>query len=142
VILDGYSRAVRGWHESRSLEQELVLAALEKALPKGKPLIHHSDQGSQYAAWLHTDQLREANIRISMSQTGKPQPNGRVERFFRTLKEEHVQYADYADFDDALRQIAHWLTVVYNTQRIHSALRYATPAEVEAAHPSPLSLSV
>jgi transposase InsO family protein len=41
--------------------------------------------------------------------------------------------ADYADFPDALRQIAQWLEVEYNTQRIHSALAYATPAEFEAA---------
>lgn len=47
VILDAYSRAVRGWHLSRSLQQALVLAALDKALRKGRPLIHHSDQGSQ-----------------------------------------------------------------------------------------------
>src|SRR5207249_1259324 len=59
-----------------------------------------------------------------------------------TFKEEHVEYADYADFDDALRQIAHWLTIVYNTQRIHSALRYATPAEAEAVQPSRQSLSL
>jgi putative transposase len=66
-----------------------------------------------------------------MSDKGKPQQNGIAERFMRTLKEEHV---DYADFDDASRQVAHWLTSVYNTQRIHSALKYATPAETDASY--------
>ena len=59
----------------------------------------------------------------------------------RTLKEEHVDYADYTDSPDAMRQIAHWIEVEYNTQRIHSALRYATPAEFEMAGYPRLSLS-
>ena len=141
VILDAYSRAVRGWALSRSLGQDLSLTALRMALLAGTPMIFHSDQGSQYSAWLHTDRLHEAGIRISMSQRGKPTQNGIAERFMRTLKDEHVDYADYADFQDAMRQIAHWLEVEYNTQRIHSALGYATPAEFEmAAHNStPLS---
>ncbi len=75
----------------------------------------------------------EARVNINMSDKGKPMQNSRAERFMRTLKDEHVAYADYADFDDAYRQIADWLAVVYNPQRIHSALRYATPAEFEAA---------
>ncbi len=104
------------------------------ALATGKPAIFHSDQGSQYSAWLHTELLLQAKVKISMADKGKPTQKGIAERFMRTLKQEHVEYADYADFDDALRQIAPWLTVVYNTQRIHSTLRYATPAEAEAAH--------
>jgi transposase InsO family protein len=138
VILDAYSRAVRGWAVSRSLSQDLTLDALKMALSKGTPLLFHSDQGSQYSAWLHTDRLEAAGVRISMSDKGKPMQNGIAERFMRTLKEEHVDYADYSDFPDAMRQIADWLEVVYNTQRIHSALDYATPAEFEmAVHTSP-----
>jgi putative transposase len=142
VILDAYSRAIRGWALSRSLSQELTLAALRMALAKGKPCIFHSDQGSQYSAWLHTDMLDEVGVRISMSDRGKPMQNGIAERFMRTLKDEHVDYADYLDFPDAMRQIAHWLEVEYNTQRIHSALDYATPAEFESAAFSSLSPSV
>src|SRR5262245_5128411 len=112
------------------------------ALSTGKPAIFHSDQGSQYSAWLHTELLLQARVKISMSDRGKPMQNGIAERFMRTLKAEHVAYADYADFDDALRQIAYWLTVVYNTRRIHSALRYATPAEAEAARLCRQPLSV
>ena len=137
VILDAYSRAVRGFALGRSLSQELTLNALRMALSSAKPYIFHSDQGSQYAAWLHTDMLLEASVRISMSDKARPMQNGIAERFMRTLKEAHVDYADYADFDDALSQITHWLQVEYNTQRIHSALGYATPREFEAAHGRP-----
>lgn len=133
VILDAYSRAVRGWALSRSLSQDLTLDALQMALGKGTPMVFHSDQGSQYSAWLHTEMLEAAGVRISMSDKGTPMQNGIAERFMRTLKEEHVDYADYAAFSDAMRQIAQWIEVEYNTQRIHSALAYATPAEFEMA---------
>jgi len=141
VILDAFSRAVRGWALSRSLSQDLTLDALKMALTKGTPLIFHSDQGSQYSAWLHTDLLNTAGVRISMSDRGKPTQNGMAERFMPTLKDEHVDYADYAHFQDAMRQIAHWLAVEYNTQRIHSALDYAPPAEFEMSAHKNTSLS-
>ena len=111
------------------------------ALASGQPLIFHSDQGSQYSAWLHTDMLTTAGVRISMSDKGKPQQNGIAERFMRTLKEEHVDYAEYADFADASAQIGNWLMDQYNTQRIHSALDYATPAEFEMSAHKPASPS-
>ncbi len=133
VILDAFSRAVRGWALSRSLSQEVALNALSMALAQGTPHFFHSDQGSQYSAWLHTDRLLTLGVRISMSDKGRPMQNGIAERFMRTLKDEHVDFADYADFADAQRQIALWLELEYNTQRIHSALDYATPAEFESA---------
>lgn len=134
VILDAYTRAIRGWALGRSLAQELTLKALDKALATGHcPFIFHSDQGSQYAAWLHTDRLLTHGIHISMSDKGCPQQNGIAERFMRTLKEEHVDYSEYEDFDDAQRQVQSWLEVTYMTERLHQALGYLTPAEFELA---------
>lgn len=97
------------------------------------PFMFPSDQGSQYAAWLHIDRLLAHGIHISMSDTGWPQQNGIANRFMRTLKEEHVDYRDYEDFDDAQRQLQHWLEVTYMTERLHQALDYLTPAEFELA---------
>lgn len=132
VILDAYTRAVRGWAISRTLTADsLTVPALVMALQNGVPTIFHSDQGSQYGAWLHVDPLLALDVIISMSDTGQPTQNGLVERFIRTLKEEHVDYTEYRDFDDATRQLRHWLEVEYMTERIHSALDYATPAEFE-----------
>lgn len=133
VILDAYTRALRGWALSRSLSQQLTLDALTMALRERVPFIFHSDQGSQYAAWLHTDRLLERGVKISMSDKASPQQNGIVERFMRTVKEEHVDYSEYEDFDDADRQLKHWLEVTYMTERIHAALDYVTPAEFELA---------
>lgn len=133
VVLDGYTRAVRGWAVGRQVDQNLTLTALRQALTQGRPSIFHSDQGVQYAAYEHTELLHNSGVRISMSDTGRPTQNALVERFIRTLKEEHVDYAEYADLDDAQRQLQHWLEVEYMTQRIHSALGYLTPAEFEQA---------
>lgn len=57
-----------------------------------------------------------------------------MEWFIRTLKEEHIDYTEYADFGDALAQLARWLEVEYTTERIHSSLGYLPPAEFEAAY--------
>ncbi len=133
VILDAFTRAVRGWALSRSLEQQLTLDALEMALAKGIPFIFHSDQGSQYAAWTHTERLLNQGVHISMSDKASPTQNGLVERFMRTVKEEHVDYSEYRDFEDAYQQLKHWLEVVYMTERIHESLNYVTPAEFEVA---------
>jgi transposase InsO family protein len=81
VILDAYTRVIRGWALGRSLSQELTLKALDKALATGHcPFIFHSDQGSQYAARRHTDRLLAHGIHISMSDKGCPQQNGIAER--------------------------------------------------------------
>lgn len=132
VILDAYSRAVRGWALRRDLTKELTLSALRMALQHGTPSIHHSDQGVQYTAFDYTDLLSENHVRISMADTGEPTQNGLAERFMRTIKEELVDYADWRTFDQAQTQIQHWLEVEYNLYRIHSALDYATPAEIDA----------
>jgi len=132
VILDAYTRGLRGWHLSRSLEKDLTISALKMALARyPAPDIHHSDQGSQYATPDYTG-LFPSTTRISMSAVGQPTENGLAERFIRTLKEEHIDYTEYQNFDDAFKQLAHWLEVEYMTERIHSSLGYLTPAEFEA----------
>ncbi len=52
-----------------------------------------------------------------MSNIGYPTENGIVERFFRTFKEEHFDYTEYANYDDAIVQIKYWLEVDYMTDR-------------------------
>lgn len=132
VIMDVFTRCVRGWHLSRSLDRDLTLTALRRALVDHVPDIHHSDQGWQYACGDYTDLLTEYEVQISMAAVGKPEENGYAERLMRTIKEEEVDLSDYDDFHEAYRSIGRFLDEVYTRKRIHSALGYLTPAEFEA----------
>lgn len=133
VIMDVFTRAIRGWSLSRDLDTNLTLAALRGALTLCIPEIHHSDQGVQYAAQEYVALLNQYQIQISMASQGKPEENGYAERLMRTIKEEEVDLSDYNDFADAYRQIGRFSEDVYMTKRIHSALGYLTPVEFEAA---------
>jgi len=131
VIMDVFTRAVRGWHLSRSLDRHLTLTALRRALTRHCPDLHHSDQGLQYACHEYTDLLKAHDVQISMAAVGKPEENGFAERLMRTIKEEEVDLNEYHDFHDAFQRIGQFLDDVYTRKRIHSALGYLSPAEFE-----------
>jgi putative transposase len=131
VLMDVFTRSIRGWHLGRDLDQNLTLAALERALVVAIPSIHHSDQGVQYAATAYVQRLQRLGVTLSMATIGEARENGFAERLIRTIKEEEVYLSDYQDFADALQQIARFLDDVYNIKRIHSALGYLTPREFE-----------
>jgi len=133
IIMDVFTRAMRGWCLSRTLDQQLTLTALRAALNSACPSIHHSDQGVQYAAHAYIDLLKLHHIQISMAAVGKAEENGYAERVIRTIKEEEVDLSEYLDFSDAAHQIGHFIEDVYMTKRIHSSLGYLTPAEFELA---------
>ena len=134
IVMDVFSRCIRGWQLSRSLGQELTLGALRQALQTGAvPRIHHSDQGGQYAAKAYVAQLQRLGAQISMAAAGKPGENGYVERVIRTIKEEEVYLSDYRSMAEARQQLGHFIEEVYQHKRIHSALGYMTPAQFEAA---------
>ncbi len=133
LIMDVFSRRIRGWNLSRRLDIRLTLSALQRALQTWRPGIHHSDQGIHYAAQEYVDLLEQHHVRISMAALGVPEENGYAERLMRTIKEEEVALAEYRDFAEAQQQIGSFIEDVYATKRIHSALGYLTPAEFEAA---------
>jgi len=132
IVMDVFTRALRGWALSHGLGAELTLAALHRALIEGRPGIHHSDQGVQYAATAYVEVLKDGGIHISMAEVGHAEQNGYAERVIRTIKEEEVHLTEYRDFEDALAQVGHFIDDVYQTKRIHSSLGYLTPAEFEA----------
>jgi putative transposase len=134
VILDAYSRRVIGWALNRTLEDDLTLSALRMALAQRavQPgLVHHSDQGSQYASGDYTDLLKENGIRISMSRKGNPWDNAACESFMKTLKYEEVYRNQYRDLAEARASIRRFLETIYNGKRLHSALGYRPPIEFE-----------
>jgi len=131
VLMDVFTRSIRGWNLGRSLEGELTLVALRRAMGSVRPEIHHSDQGVQYAATAYVEELTAAGASISMAAVGEPRENGYAERLMRTIKEEEVDLTEYEGFGDALSQLGRFLDEVYNRKRIHSSLGYLTPSEFE-----------
>lgn len=135
VVLDAFSRRVVGWAMEDHLEASLATAALRQALarrdviPGG--LIHHSDRGMQYAGSEYMEILAEYKIQPSMSRAGCPYDNAMVESFMKTLKYEQVNAQTYRTLDHAKADIGAFIETVYNRQRLHSALAYATPEEFE-----------
>ena len=130
ILMDVFTRCIRGWHLSRQLDGILTVTALKRAQTRGWPDIHHSDQGIQYAAGGYVELLE--GVQISMADVGAAWQNGYAERLIRTIKEEEVYLADYRDYHDAYREIGRFLDDVYMHKRIHSSLGYLTPAEFEA----------
>lgn len=132
VLMDVFTRAIRGWGLGRVLDHGLTEEALGWALERGRPAIHHSDQGVQYAAAEYLKRLRKAEVAISMAAVGAAWQNGYAERLIRTIKEEEVYLSEYRDFHDAHRQLGRFLDEVYMHKRIHSSLGYLTPVEFES----------
>lgn len=133
VLMDVFTRSIRGWHLGRNLDQGLTLTALNRALTTGHtPEIHHSDQGVQYAATAYVETLQDHGVAISMTDVGAAWQNGFAERLVRTIKEEEVELSEYRDYQDAYHQLGRFLDDVYTHKRIHSSLGYLTPAEFES----------
>jgi transposase InsO family protein len=134
TILDLYSRKIVGWAMRDNMRTELCLAALMMAIQRQRPsagLIHHSDRGSQYAADDYRQTLTNAGMVQSMSRKGNCWDNAPAESFFHTLKTELVHQRHYTTREQAKRDLFHYIEGYYNTRRIHSAINYLTPAQME-----------
>lgn len=96
-------------------------------------LIHHSDQGVQYASIEYVSYLKDIGIQISMSRKGNPYDNAFAETFIKTLKYEEVYLNEYEGFNNALQNIEHFIEEVYNFKRLHSSIGYKSPVDFEKA---------
>jgi len=135
VILDAHSRKVVGWELGDTLQASLAVAALKKALAERSiepGIVHHSDRGVQYACNEYVAVLEAHGFLISMSRTGNPYDNAKAESFMKTIKCEEVYLKQYRDREDIESSIASFIQQVYNGKRLHSALRYVSPAQFEA----------
>jgi transposase InsO family protein len=96
VLMDVFTRAIRGWQLGCDLTGTLACTALERALAAySVPRIHHSDQGVQYAAHGYVARLEAHGVQISMAAVGHPTENAYAERLIQTLKEEEVYLNEY-----------------------------------------------
>jgi transposase InsO family protein len=134
-VLDAASRRLVGLALSARLDAALPDAALRQALLRrgGKKhgLIHHSDQGLQYASVLYQKRLRRHGLIGSMSRKGHCTDNAQMESFWATLKTELVAGRSFATRQQASLAIFEYVEVFYNRKRLHSALGYQSPVDFE-----------
>ncbi len=123
VVMDPFSRQIIGW----------AMDALSMALWRRKPaagLLHHSDRGSHYACHDYQKLLSDWRIVPGMSRRGDCWDNAPMERFFRSLKSERLDYCRFADRMEAKMVILDYITFS-NANRLHSTLGYRSPMDYE-----------
>ena len=134
VLVDLASRRVVGWAMSSRLSRDLTSSALRMAIAHRRPrlgLLHHSDQGVQYACQTYHRLLEEHGMISSMSRRGEVYDNAVAESFFSTLKKELVHRNRFTSRAHAKREIFDYVEVFYNRRRRHSSLGYVSPEEFE-----------
>lgn len=134
VVIDRYSRKAIGWALDRSLTARVAVTALQQAIGRRQPLpgvVHHSDQGTQYASAEYAAILRANHMTPSMSRPANPYDNAACESFMKTLKQEEIYCNQYAGFHQLSDHLEEFIGAYYNRLRLHSALGYRTPEEFE-----------
>ena len=117
----------------KALEKRWI-KAIQNARNKGKfktGAIFHSDLGSQYTSNKVERYLKELDLKHSYSKKGYPYDNASMESFNAILKKEEVNLHEYKTFEEARRVIFEFIESWYNRRRIHSAINYRTPEEIE-----------
>jgi len=134
AMLDAYSLRAIGYAISESIDTALTLKALCMAVNSrhtAPGLIHHSDQGVQYASREYVEKVNSHGFEISMSRKGNPYDNATMESFFKTLKYEEVYLCEYKTLADVMSRLPYFIEEVYNLKRLHSALSYRPPDKFE-----------
>jgi putative transposase len=134
AVMDLFSRKIVGWAMRDHMRVELVSAALTMAIRQQRPaagLIHHSDRGVQYASHDYRAALAAAGLTASMSRKADCYDNAPMESFFHTLKTELVHHRQYQTHAEAQRDIFAFIEGFYNRTRLHSAIGYIPPIDME-----------
>ena len=129
-ILDGYSRFVIHWEireTMKEVEVETIIQRAREQFPGERPRII-SDNGPQFIAKDFKEFIRICGMTHVRTSFYYPQSNGKMERWYKTLKTGCIRVKTPLSLEDARRLVAEFVAY-YNTVRLHSAIAYITPAD-------------
>lgn len=130
AVVDWYSRFILSWEISNTLTLDFCKRTLQAAFVNwGKPQIFNTDQGSQFTSNEFTNLLLEKEVLISMDGKGRALDNVFIERFWRTIKYEHIYLHEYGDGKSLYEGLLSFIQF-YNYERKHQSLDYLTPSQV------------
>jgi transposase InsO family protein len=130
-VMDGYSRKILAWMLCESMEgmwAEIIIAKTRELYTCANPRII-SDNGSQFTSKDFHELTKLLEMKHTFTSPAHPQSNGKLERFHRTLKEEHVRTSAYFSYEDAKERMGRYINY-YNVERLHAALLYLPPEDV------------
>jgi putative transposase len=125
TVMDIFTRRIVGLSVYTTHATQLVLSAFLNALMNHpRPIIFHSDNGSEYTSATFIEALETVGILISRSAPGCPWENGYQESFYDKFK---IDLGDPSRFKTLAELVlAIYQTIwLYNNERIHSVLRMA-----------------
>jgi transposase InsO family protein len=135
TVIDDHSRFAVGLAACADQKTQTVQAHLERALRHhGLPEAIYVDNGSPWGGgtpgqWTPLRVwLAKLGIETIHARPYHPQGRGKNERFHRSLKAEVLAFAPLHGLADAQQAFDRWRHV-YNRERPHQALGFATPAE-------------
>ena len=134
AIMDLYSRKIVGWSFGTNRKGELTRRALLYAVRKRQPppgLIFHSDRGIEYRCKEYADTLSRYRIVHSANRPRCCHDNAHMESFFHTLKGELIRGRKIESRNELKKMVMGYIIHFYNSRRLHSALNYCSPAEIE-----------
>jgi transposase InsO family protein len=137
TVIDCHTKAVVGWSMTDHMKTSLISDAIDMAagnITLTDGCVFHSDRGSQYTSQEFRKKLDGMNIKPSVGRTGVCWDNAMAESFFGALKNELIYRTAFPTREHARRAVARYIEVFYNRKRLHSALDYKTPAEVQAEY--------
>ena len=124
AFIDDHSRALVGYRWGHSEDTVRLEAALRAGLAaRGIPKVVYVDNGSAFVSSQLLRALASLGITLTHSKPGQPAGRGKIERFFRTVREQFLVELGTAGAVEDLAQLnelfAAWVETVYH-QREHS----------------------
>jgi transposase InsO family protein len=133
TVIDCATRKVVGWAMDDHYRTPLITTAIEMAarnLDLPAYAAFHSDRGSNYTSGDFAAVLQRLGIRQSVGRTGICFDNALAESFNAAVKVERVHRTVYPTRQKARDDVARYIEIRYNRQRLHSGLGYRTPQEI------------